>query len=66
MSLETHEVRILETAEEVWELLCGRRVLHVKGFGSGFGDVPKEQMSAQGQQDEAAVKAIKRFRPDYL
>ncbi|CAK0871171.1 unnamed protein product, partial [Prorocentrum cordatum] len=60
------EPRVLETPEEAWELLRGRRVLHVKGFGSGLGDLPEEQRGVQRQQDEAAAAAIARFRPDYL
>ncbi|CAK0832398.1 unnamed protein product [Prorocentrum cordatum] len=60
------ELRVVEAPEDVRELLSGKRVLHVKGFGSGFGDAPEEQAGAQQRQDQAAAQAIDRFRPDYL
>ncbi|CAK0885632.1 unnamed protein product, partial [Prorocentrum cordatum] len=54
------ELRVLETPGEVREHLSGRRALHVKGFGSGFG----VEWGVQQRQDEAAVQALERFRPD--
>ncbi|CAK0869120.1 unnamed protein product, partial [Prorocentrum cordatum] len=60
------EPRVMET-EEVQELVSGKRVLHVKGFGVGFKDpVSAELMAVQQQQDQIAVQAINRFRPDFL
>jgi len=40
-------------------------VLHVKGFGGGFGEM-KHGASKQQEQDDRAVEAILGFRPDYL
>jgi hypothetical protein len=57
----------LETPEELWKLLSGKRVLHVKGFGGGFKDpLSEEQMGVQQQQEQTAVKTIGNFRPEYL
>jgi len=60
------ELLVLETPEELQKLLSGKRVLHVKGFGSGLGDPAGEPSGALRRQDEAAGQAIERFRPDYL
>ncbi|CAK0888968.1 unnamed protein product, partial [Prorocentrum cordatum] len=60
------EPSVAETPEEVWKLLSGKRVLHVKGFGAGLGAPPEGQRDVQERQDEAAFAAISRFRPDYL
>ncbi|CAK0812206.1 unnamed protein product, partial [Prorocentrum cordatum] len=60
------ELLVLETPEELQKLLSGKRVLHVKGFGSGFGDPPEGQKDVQHRQEEVAVQAITQFRPDYL
>ena len=53
---EAPEVRFMESKEELQALLSGKRVLHVKGFGSGFVDA----ISAE------AVQAIAQFRSDFL
>jgi len=61
------ELLVLETPEELQKLLSGKRVLHVKGFGGGFKDhISEEQAAVQQQQDQIAVQAINRFRPDFL
>ena len=57
--------RELKTRKELRQLLNGKRVLHVKGFGGGFGK-GEHGASKQQEQDDDAVKAILNFRPDYL
>jgi len=63
---EAQRVRVLEAPEEIRELLSGKRVLHVKGFGSGFGEDAAQATQPPPGQDDAAAQAIQRFRPDYL
>jgi len=53
------------TRREIRQLLSGKRVLHVKGFGGGFGK-GEHGVSKQQEQDDRAVEAIRNFRPDYL
>jgi len=53
------------TRKELRQLLCGKRVLHVKGFGGGFGK-GEHGVSKQQEQNDRAVESILNFCPDYL
>lgn len=63
------ELEVLETAAQ-WSgflrELSGKRVLHVKGFGSGFKDPTPEQKRTQEDQDVKAQKALSSFGPDCM
>lgn len=60
---------ILETEEErrhFTESLRGKKVLHVKGFGSSFKDPTSEQQGIDDHQRAAALIAMQNFAPDYF
>ena len=42
---QENNVFALERPDDVWKLLAGKRVLHVKGFGSGFEDSIRHNIS---------------------
>lgn len=46
--------------------LSGKRLLHVKGFGSGFKDANESQVVQENRQSQEAVKALKQFNPDFM
>eukprot|EP00933_Yihiella_yeosuensis_P064212 TRINITY_DN67576_c0_g1_i1.p1 TRINITY_DN67576_c0_g1~~TRINITY_DN67576_c0_g1_i1.p1 ORF type:complete len:308 (-),score=70.20 TRINITY_DN67576_c0_g1_i1:171-1094(-) len=48
------------------EILNGKRVLHVKGFGTGFEDATAAQKALAEKQNQEALDALVHFRPDYI
>jgi hypothetical protein len=64
-----HKVTVLDTRSallEFREKLAGKRLLHVKGFGSGCIDFSRDDRMLQEQQQEEAVRALTQFSPDYM
>ncbi|CAK0807074.1 unnamed protein product [Prorocentrum cordatum] len=57
--------RELGTLKELRELVSGKRALHVKGFGGGFGN-RAHSADQETSQVRRAVQAIRSFGPDYL
>lgn len=62
-------MNVLDTAndrEQFTASLIGKRILHVKGFGSGFKNPTDAQVELEAKQKQEAVNAIMQFNPDYL
>mmetsp|Transcript_96353 Transcript_96353/g.176683 ORF Transcript_96353/g.176683 Transcript_96353/m.176683 type:complete len:763 (-) Transcript_96353:24-2312(-) len=65
----TGSLHVLETFEERLRLTAdmrGKRVLHVKGFGSSFKEPPEEEQGLDNKQEAEALLAMQNFAPDYL
>jgi len=61
-----HVLDTMRQREHFKESLVGKRVLHVKGFGSGFKDPTASQVALQEKQEEEAIDAIMQFNPDFI
>jgi len=62
-------MRVLDTADDRNHFkadLAGKRILHVKGFGSGFGYATPTQAELEAKQQREAVVAMSMFGPHFL
>jgi hypothetical protein len=63
------DVVVIESARQMEDFksrLQKKRVLHVKGFDSGFQDPSWAMKQLELKQDDITIKAMNAFRPDFL
>eukprot|EP00930_Biecheleria_cincta_P000998 TRINITY_DN102178_c0_g1_i1.p1 TRINITY_DN102178_c0_g1~~TRINITY_DN102178_c0_g1_i1.p1 ORF type:complete len:345 (+),score=71.06 TRINITY_DN102178_c0_g1_i1:32-1066(+) len=55
------------TDEKIFrDMLRGKRVLHVKGFGSGFKNQQETEKKTEAEQGKEALDALEAFSPDFM
>jgi len=57
---------VIQREDFVAKDLVGKRVLHVKGFGSSFKDPTPEEDNQEAEQIRQAIDAMTNFKPDFL